>query len=153
MPSPTGESQNLEHKEKTEKKLSIKSKSQPKRNRRSAESTFIVIFTTLIKSELTTKLVVQTYNANLKELKGREDLPFPLPDEIFDDENGVNVDIDYNVIIDDYTTQSIDDIEVGFMSFFSVGGAILIALTISAFTASIAKGLLLFSGLLCFGKI
>jgi len=112
-----------------------------------------VIFTTFIKSELNPKLVVQTYNANLKELKDRDDLPFPLPDEIFDGENGVDVNIDYKVIIDDFTTQSIDDVEVGFMSFFSVGGAILIALTMSAFASSIAKGFLLFFGLLCFGKV
>ena len=88
----------------------------------------------------------------MKELKDRDDLPFPLPDEIFNGETGVNVNIDYKVIINDFTTQSIDDVEVGFMSFFSVGGAILIALTMSAFASSIAKGLLLLFGLLCFGK-
>ena len=151
MPSPTGEPENLELKEKP-KKSSTKSKLQPSRNRRDAESTFTVIFTTFIKSELNPKLVVQTYNANLKELKDRDDLPFPLPDEIFNGETGVNVNIDYKVIINDFTTQSIDDVEVGFMSFFSVGGAILIALTMSAFASSIAKGLLLLFGLLCFGK-
>ena len=153
MPSPTEAVNFAAENMKKETKSRTKNKSQSKRKRRSADSSLLVIFTTFIKSDLSTKLVVQTYNANLKELgTNPEDLPFPLPDEIFDGENGVDIEIDYNVIMEDYTTASIDDIEIAFMAFFSVGGAILIILTISAFVSSIAKGLLMFFGLLCFGK-
>ena len=154
MPSPTEAVNFAVENINIETKSSTRNKSQSNRKRRSAESSLLVIFTTFIKSDLSTKLVVQTYNANLKELgtQDPEDLPFPLPNEIFDGENGVDVEIDYNVIIEDYTTASIDDIEIAFMAFFSVGGAILIILTLSAFVSSIAKGLLTFFGLLCFGK-
>ena len=153
MPEPGTEARNLAFKESIKKETKSKTQIKSQRKRRSVESSFPVIFTTLIKSDLNPKLVVQAYNANLKELETRDDLPFDLPDEIFNGENPVDVKIDYNVIIDDYTTKSIDDIEIGFMSFFSVGGAILIAITINAFATSIAKGLLMFFGLLCFGKL
>ena len=88
------------------------------------------------------------YNANLKELESNsDDLPFPLPEEIF---SSVNVEVQLDDIV---TTESLDDVEIGLISFFSVAGAILIGLTLSAFAASIAKGFLLLFGILCFGKL
>ena len=90
------------------------------------------------------------YNANLKELESNDDLPYPLPKEIFNGESGVNVDVNINDIV---TTESLDDVEIGLISFFSVAGAILIGLTLTAFASSIAKGFLLLFGILCFGKL
>ena len=120
------------------------------RKKRSSRSDgYVVDFITTIQSALAPKTVTQMYNANLKELETSDALPYPLPKEIFDGESGVNVDVRIDDIV---TTESLDDVEIGLISGFSVAGAILIGLTVSAFASSIAKGFLLLFGILCFGK-